>query len=139
MRTEAGSTIVSSQLRAVVWWMCFESASASQRLLSQSRTMCLGFLLHQQFRHPLRGHLFAQSGLVSALYEGELDPSSDRRRRSGIPGQAASKQLRDRVLQLAVLLDGADLDGTHQIIRQVEGCFHAPILPAIWFSGKKCR
>src|SRR5882724_4099667 len=49
-------------------------------------------------------------------------------------GNAFADQLRDRVLQLLVLVHRANFDFAHEVIRKIERRFHLAIFPEIWFS-----
>jgi hypothetical protein len=74
---------------------------------------------------------------MGAGHQRERDTASSLPR--GALRQALPEQIGDGVLQLAVLLDGADLDLAYEIVGKVERGLDAPILPESWFYGDSSR
>jgi hypothetical protein len=93
-------------------------------------------LFEQSSGNALRGHLLTGPSFVSALDEWELDPRARSRGLRVFLGKPTPQQVGDRVLELAILLDGENLDVLHQILGQVQSCFHNAIIPEIWFYGE---
>jgi hypothetical protein len=85
-------------------------------LLSHSTTVRLGLLLEQDLRRALRSDLFAVPRSVSASNEWEPDALAYPCGPNRLTSESALEEVGDRVFELAVILDGADLDRPHQLI-----------------------
>jgi hypothetical protein len=94
-----------------------------------------GFLFEKHLRHALRSHLFARQRLVRALHERQLEALAGRHRRATLLSEATPQEISDHVFQLPILLDGAHLHRTDQVIGQIERRLHWTIVLESWFSG----
>ena len=82
------------------------------------------FLFEQHLGHALGGHLLIRPGLVSALYEWQVEASAGRRSRATLLREAAPQKVGHRVLKPSVLLDRADLHRAHKVVGQIERRLH---------------
>jgi hypothetical protein len=97
------------------------------------RHRTVGFLTQQGGRDAIRRHLAIGVSRVFTLHERKLyTPNGQNRLVVPYKNQAASEQLDDNIIDLAILLRRADPDSAHQLIGQIQRGFH---ITAYRFTG----